>query len=217
MKRTIFCLLATLLTACSGLQPYKAQSLDYLKNIEASPADYQGKIVSFGGEVKGLTEDTHILRLVLKTDVPFYYYATGRGNSLSYELLLVDYAKSQPTMSGIQKGYDVKILARVTSYEKHTNMLGNPIGVLRLTAIAVADRTQKKDFFHEVSPDKELYDSWQQGRLFYEETPEQISALYPAPMPTQTAVKPQPAKPIEPKNIPAAPEIVYDEEEEFVL
>ncbi len=213
----IFCvLLAAALAACSGLQPYKDQSLAELKDIANHPQEYTGKIVSFSGEIKGLTEDIKRIRLVLKTDVPFYYYATGKGNANSYELLLVDYPKPTPQISGLKKGNDIKILARVSSYETRQNMLGIPIGVLRVTAFALTDRTLKQDWFHTTSPEKELYASWKAGRLFYKETPAKIVSLYPAPKlkPTTTpAPAQQPAK----KISPATTEIVYDEEEDFVL
>ena len=216
MKHLIGILIAVLLSACSALQPYKDQSLDELKNIAHHPEHYYGKIISVSGEVKGTTEDTTRLRLVLKTDVPFYYYATGKGNALSYELILVEYTKPAPAMTGIQKGNDTRVLARVSSYEKRQNLLGMEIGILHLSAFAVADRTQKQDFFHETAPEQQLYESWKKGRLFYEETPEQIIAQYPAPSiakaPAPTE-QPTPGKTIS----PAARDIVYDEEEEFVL
>ena len=214
MKRICYYLLALWLAACSGLQPYKDQSLDQLKNIAHHPDQYTGKIVSFGGEIKGLVEDTQTIRLVLKTEVPFYYYATGKGNTLSYELLLADYPKPTPAMSGLTKGTEIKILARVTDYKKRNNMLGNEIGILQLTAFALADRRRKQDFFHTTAPEKQLYESWKAGRLFYQETPEQIIALYPA-----AAVQPPAAHsaPTDKKISPAAHELVYDEEEEFVL
>lgn len=212
MKR-IFSLIFLLgLGACSALQPYKDQSLEELKDIAHHPDQYTGKIVSFGGEIKGLTEDTKTIRLVLKTDVPFYYYATGKGNALSYELLLVDYPKNAPQMSGLKQGDEVKILARVRNYQTRTNMLGTPIGVLHLTAFALADRTRKQDFFHTTSPEKQLYESWKRGRLFYEETPERIAALYPT-----TTLVPPVTPPQTQKEIPAAHPIVYDEEEDFIL
>lgn len=212
MKAFLLFLFSVLLAACSGWQPYKDQSLEYLKSIEQNPEDYIGKVVSFSGEVKGITEDIHTLRLVLKTDVPFYYAALGKTNA--YELILVDYAKPAPAMSGLEKGHDVKVLARVSHYEKRKNMIGAEIGVLRLDAFALTDRSQKKDFFHETSPEKQLYESWRKGRLFYQETPAEIEVLYPSPQPgTPTQSAPQPAQ----KISPAAHEIVYDEEEDFVL
>ncbi len=203
---------ALLLSACSALQPYKDQSFEYLQGIARNPADYYGKVVSFGGEIKGMTESTHTIRLVLKTEAPFYYAATGKGGG-SYELLLVDYAKTSPEMSGLLKGNEVKILARVTNYEKRKNMLGTPIGVLHLTAFAVTNLTQKKNLFHVTSPEKQLYESWKKGRLFYEETPEQLILLYPPADTKQPHATPQTDK----KISPAARDIVYDEEEEFVL
>ena len=212
MNRFILFLFSVLFAACSGLQPYKDQSLEYLKSMEQNPEDYIGKVVCFSGEIKGLTEDARHIHLVLKTDVPFYYAAIGKTNA--YELILVDYAKPAPAMSGLEKGNDVKVLARVHNYEKRKNMIGTEIGVLRLEAFALSDRSQKKDFFHTTSPEKQLYESWKKGRLFYQETPAEIEVLYPAPQPgTPAQSAPQPAK----KISPAAHEIVYDEEEEFVL
>ena len=96
--------------------PYKDQNLDYLNGIEQNPDAYRGQVVSFGGVVQGVTEDTLRLRLVLKIDAPLYYYATGKGDSLSYELLLVSFnKKGMPQMTGLQKGRHIKVLARVNS------------------------------------------------------------------------------------------------------
>ena len=214
MKRFFFFLTITLLGACSAWQPYKDYSLDELKNIEKNPTAYLGKIVSFTGDVKGLTEGTQTLRMVLQTDVPFYYYATGKGNSLSYELILVTFPKTSPAMTHIQKSNTVKVLARVNTYEKRKNALGMPIGVLHLNAFALTDRNQKVDFFHTTSPEKELYTSWKSGRLFYQETPEQIVALHPS-LPAPVAPPAQATPAATPAQTPR--EIVYDEEEEFVL
>ena len=213
MKCFYLFIFTLLIGACSGLQPYKNQNLDYLKDLEQRPAEYQGKVVSFGGEVKGITEDTQHLRLVLKTDVPFYYYATGKGNSLSYELLLVEYIKPLPSMSGIAKGNTVKVLARVGTYEKRKNRLGIQIGVLHLNAFALTDRPQKKDLFYTSSPEVQLYESWKTGRLFYQDSAEQISALYKEPVAPQKA----PAKKAKDKPPVVAREIVYDEVEDFII
>ncbi len=217
MKPFFLAFVALLLAACSGLQPYKDQSVEQLKTIAQHPQDFYNQVVSFAGEIKGLTEDTRLIRLVLKTDIPFYYYATGKGNAHSYELLLVEYLKPIPQMSGLKKGDEIKILARVSRYEKRPNMLGSEIGVLHLTAFALAQRSQKKDWFLPTSPEKELYEAWKAGRLFYTQTADEIIALYPpapAPQaqPASQATSQQPA----PKN-PAAHEIMYDEEEDFVL
>ena len=215
MKRIYLSVFAMYVCACSALHPYKDQSFEYLQNISQHPADYYGKMISFGGEIKGITESTQNIRLVLKTEAPFYYAATGKaGAALSYELILVDYEKTLPEMSGLKKGNELKVLARVSNYEKRTNMLGNPIGVLHVAAVALADRTQKKDFFYHTSPEKQLYESWKKGRLFYEETPEQIEEAYPSqkPAPSQTA-----APSVQTAKSPTLNEIVYDEEEEFVI
>lgn len=212
MKRILGIGLALLGGACSALQPYKDQSLEYLKNIEQNPAAYQGQVVSFGGEVKGTTEDTRRIRLVLKTDVPFYYAAVGKSNA--YELILVEYPKASPQMSGLEKGNTVKVLARVDTYQTRKNTLGMPIGVLHLRAFALANRTQKYDLFHTTSPEKQLYESWKKGRLFYQESAEQISVLYPAAA-AEKPLSPKPATAPQPQ--PAEREIVYDEVEDFVI
>lgn len=225
MKHFFVITAALVVSACSAFQPYKDQSFDYLQGIAKHPSDYYGKVVCFGGEIKGMTESTHTIRLVLKTEAPFYYAATGKGGG-SYELLLVDYAKTSPAMSGLVKGNEIKILARVSSYEKRKNMLGTSIGVLHLTAFALSDRKGKKDFFQTTSPEKQLYESWKKGRLFYEETPEQLMLLYPSATPEQPKNLPptdQKMRPAAGHATPAAGhataawEIVYDEEEEFVL
>ena len=72
MKRFLGLLGGLLLAACSAMIPYKDQNLDYLQGIEKDPAAYRGQVVSFGGEVKGITEDALRLRLVLKIDAPLY-------------------------------------------------------------------------------------------------------------------------------------------------
>lgn len=210
-----FLLLLTLcLGACSTWQPYKDQNLEFLQHIQQDPKSYQNAIVSFTGEVQGFTQTTNEIRLVLKTDVPFYYYATGRGNSLSYELILVVYPKTNPQMFSIHKQDTVKILARVDQYEKRKNRLGYEIGVLHLKAFALSNRTKKADIFHATSPEKQLYESWKKGKLFYKETPEQIVALYPAPVSPKTTIKNQPSKTAQ----AVSKDIVYDEaEEDFIL
>ena len=210
MKRFLLAMCTALLTACSAFAPYKNQSTDYLKNMEENPAKYRGKVVSFGGEIKGVAEDTQRIRLVLKTDIPFYYAAVGKSNE--YELLLVEYPKPTPQMSGITQGNTVKVLARVGTYEKRQNAIGMPIGVLHLRAFALTNRTQKKDFFHTTSPEKQLYESWKKGRLFYQESAEKISAQYP-PEPTDPAT----SKPTKKSTSKPAPTIIYDEVEDFVI
>lgn len=211
----LFCLFAV---ACSSMIPYKDQNLDYLQGIEKDPAAYRGQVVSFGGEVKGTTEDTLRLRLVLKIDAPLYYYATGKGNALSYELLLVTFNKrSMPAMTGIKKGHEIKVLARVSSYETRKNFTGKDIAVLHLLAFAISDRTLHKDFFRPETPDRQLYESWKEGRLFFEESAQEVIARYPVPsgqdMPVPVYVPPAQA----PAPAPAAPEpekgIVFDPEE----
>lgn len=208
MKRFYIWVLNIGLVACSALAPYKNQTLDYLKDIEQRTPDYQGKIVSFGGEVKGITEDTQFIRLVLKTEVPLYYSAVGKRDA--YELILVEYAKPVPSMSAIAKGETVRVLARVHTYEKRKNTLDMPVGVLRLRAFALSNRSQKKDFFHTTSPEKQLYESWKQGRLFYQESAEEIVALYPAETPATLP-------PTNTKKTDSSPTIVYDEVEDFVI
>jgi len=184
MKPFFIFILCAFLAACSSIIPYKDQNLDYLQGIEKDPAAYRGKVVSFGGEVKGVTEDALRLRLVLKVDAPLYYYATGQGNALSYELLLVSFNKrGMPQMTGIQKGRHVKVLARVSSYETRKNFTGKDIVVLHLIAFAISDRTKNQDFFRPEPPDRQLYESWKKGRLFFEESAQDIIERYPAPAP----------------------------------
>lgn len=213
------CVLCTLAAACSSIIPYKDQNLDYLQGIEKDPSAYRGQVVSFGGEVKGITEDALRLRLVLKIDAPLYYYATGQGNALSYELLLVSFNKrGMPQMTGIQKGRHVKVLARVSSYETRKNFTGKDIVVLHLIAFAISDRTKNKDFFRPEPPDRQLYESWKKGRLFFEESAQDIITRYPAPeRPSLPAAKTVP--PTQNTPTPAEPKgIVFDAEEPpFIL
>ncbi len=194
------------MAACSSIIPYKDQNLDYLQGIEKDPDAYRGQVVSFGGEVKGTTEDTLRLRLVLKIDAPLYYYATGKGNALSYEMLLVTFNKrGMPAMTGIKKGHQIKVLARVSSYEKRKNFTGDDIAVLHLIAFAIADHSSRKDFFRPETPDRQLYESWKSGRLFFEEsaqdvikrcpsvkTPELVLPPMPNTAPEETPDQPQP-------------------------
>lgn len=198
--------------------PYKNQNLDYLHGIEQNPDAYRGKVVSFGGEVKGVTEDTRQMRLIIKIDVPFYYYATGK-DPLSYELLLISFdKKGMPQMTGIQKGHDVKVLARVANYETRKNLTGKPIAVLHLIAFALADRTRDKDFFRPEPPHKQLYDSWKAGKLFFEEQPQEIEKRYPAPQRKTMRFIPPLSQTAEPIPAEKPKGIVYDEEEPaFVL
>ena len=220
MKRLLSLLLACLLTACSSMIPYKDQNLDYLNGIEQNPDAYRGQVVSFGGVVQGVTEDTLRLRLVLKIDAPLYYYATGKGDSLSYELLLVSFnKKGMPQMTGLQKGRHIKVLARVSSYEKRKNFTGKDIAVLHLLAFAIADRTANKDFFRPESPDKQLYESWKKGRLFFEDSAQDIIKKYPAPTPVKFATAPVlPQKEAAPEEKQPEKGIVFDPEDPpFVL
>lgn len=217
MKPFLLLFLTVWLSACSAMIPYKNQNLDYLHGIENNPDAYRGKVVSFGGEVKGITEDARRMRLIIKIDVPFYYYATGK-DPLSYELLLISFdKKGMPQMTGIQKGSDVKVLARAANYETRKNLTGKPIAVLHLIAFAVADRTRDKDFFRPEPPYKQLYESWKSGKLFYSEQPQEVEARHPALQRKTTSVIPLP--PAAPENAPAPSKgIVYDEEEPaFIL
>ncbi len=214
----LFCCVWT--AACSSLLPYKDQNLDYLQGIEKNPNAYRGQVVAFGGEVKGITEDTLRLRLVLKIDAPLYYYATGKGNAFSYEMLLVSFNKrGMPAMTGIKKGHTVKVLARVSNYETRKNFTGKDIAVLHLIAFALADHTTHRDFFRPESPDRQLYESWKEGRLFFEESAQDVISRCPAAKPAAAApVLPTAA----PQPSPAAPApekgIVFDEEEPpFIL
>ena len=218
MKKILFLLCCVILSACSSMIPYKDQNLDYLQGIEKDPNAYRGQVVSFGGEVKGITEDTLRLRLVLKIEAPLYYYATGKGNSLSYEMLLITFNKrGMPAMTGIKKGNHVKVLARVSSYETRKNFAGKDIAVLHLIAFALSDHTRHKDFYRPETPEKQLYESWKEGRLFFEESAQEVISRYPVPtgqdLPVPIYVAPTP------ENTPSAdapePEkgIVFDEEE----
>lgn len=222
MKPFFIFILCAFLAACSSIIPYKDQNLDYLQGIEKDPAAYRGKVVSFGGEVKGVTEDALRLRLVLKVDAPLYYYATGQGNALSYELLLVSFNKrGMPQMTGIQKGRHVKVLARVSSYETRKNFTGKDIVVLHLIAFAISDRTKNQDFFRPEPPDRQLYESWKKGRLFFEESAQDIIERYPAPAPRALPVvnAAPPLTPPAPAEKPAELQgIVFDAEEPpFIL
>ena len=217
MKKLSLLFLTTFLCACSSMIPYKNQNLDYLHGIEQNPDAYRGKVVSFGGEVKGVTEDARRMRLIIKIDVPFYYYATGK-DPLSYQLLLISFdKKGMPQMTGIQKGSDVKVLARVANYETRKNLTGKPIAVLHLIAFALADRNRDRDFFRPEPPYKQLYESWKAGRLFFNEQPQEIEARHPAVQRKTMTFFPLPPRTEEEKPAPAKG-IVYDEEEPaFVL
>ncbi len=218
MKKIFILGLLSLTAACSSLIPYKDQNLDYLQGIEKDPNAYRGQVVSFGGEVKGITEDTLRLRLVLKIDAPLYYYATGKGSSISYELILVTFNKrGLPAMTGIKKGNEIKVLARVSSYETRKNFTGKDIAVLHLIAFAINNHTAHKDFFRPETPDRQLYESWKSGRLFFEESAQEVIDRYPVPagqdMPVPIYIPQDP--PTESTADSSEPEkgIVFDEEE----
>ena len=218
MKTLALLILCLSLTACNSLFPYKGQSLDDLHRMVQTPEKYQGDIVSFSGEIRGIIEDIRQVKLVLKIDTPLYYYATGQ-DPLSYQFLLVTFAKEQPDTTGLSVGDPLKILAKIDHAQTRTNKLGNSVCVLLLDAIALADRTHKKDFFHTASPDKQLYDSWKAGRLFFKETPQQVVSAWPAiqttladTKPTKTSAAQAPAKTPDDNQ-----EIHFDEEETFIL
>ncbi len=221
MKKFLLLFTCVLLAACSSIMPYKDQNLDYLQGIEKDPNAYRGQVVSFGGEVEGITEDTLRLMLVMKIDAPLYYYATGKGNSLSYEMLLVTFNKrGMPQMTGIKKGNTIKVLARVSSYETRKNFTGDDIAVLHLIAFALSDHTQHRDFFRPETPDRQLYESWKEGKLFFEESAQDVINRCPketAPQLPERFRKPLPPAPA--PEPPAAPEagIVFDEEEPTFL
>lgn len=216
MKRFFYFLFIFTTAACSSMLPYKDQNLAYLDGIEQKPQDYYGQVVAFSGEVKGSTEDARHLRLVLKVDAPLYYSVTGKGNALSYQLLLVHFQKDTPAMTGILKGSALRVLARVSQYETRTNSLGEKMGVLHLEAFAVSDKTSSQDFFHLQSPEKQLYQSWKEGRLFFKETPQELEARYPATPKVAPIVTKE--NPVSTKAPAPEKHIVFDEEvEEFVL
>ena len=216
MKRVLLLLLCIATTACNSLLPYKGQSLDDLHQVVQNPEKYQGRIVSFSGLIRGVSEDIHRVKLVLKVETPLYYYATGK-DPLSYQLLLVNFKKEQPQSTGLSAGKYIKILAEIDRFEARKNALGTPIAVLHMNAIALADRADKKDFFHSVSPAKQLYLSWKAGRLFFKETPQQIiTAFAPAPAQPVSTKKDKPATSLSPEKPKEAP-LVFEEEENFIL
>lgn len=227
MKQFLILFFCAFLGACSSMIPYKDQDLNYLHGIEQNPQNYMNKVVAFGGEVQGITEDTNRLRLVLKIDVPLYYYAIGK-DTLSYELLLVTYDKKDITqMTGIKKGNLVKVLARVSNYETRKNLVDKEVAVLHLKAFALSNREKNKDFFQSTSPEKELYESWKAGRLFFEEQPEDLTNSAPVVQPTPKPVKEKTIRllpirekeeELKPISDPIPGGIIFDEEEEpFIL
>ena len=210
MKKILISSISLAVVACSSLFPYKDQSLEYLQGIEQDPSAYVDRVVSFSGEVKGITEDARRLRLVLKIAVPLYEQTTGK-NPLSYDLLLVSFDKNTPQMTGIKKGNTLKILARVASCETRKNLIGAEVRVLHVRAFALADRTTRQDFFHPQTPSYQLYESWKAGKLFFKEQPADIEKRYvpPASVTPSVSVPPKPSssQPTQPRGI------VYDEEE----
>lgn len=180
MKKWIFLFTAAFTAACSSLIPYKDQNLEYLYHIQESPEAYKGAVVAFEGEVMGVKETPQSLRMILKINVPLYYYATGKGNSLSYEFLLADFAKEAPAQTGIQKGERLKVLARVDGYETRTTPYGQTTGAVRVNAIALAARKNAPDIFSSEESNKALYESWKSGKLFFNESAAQVLQQQPA-------------------------------------
>lgn len=226
MKHTLFLLLAGVLTACSSIIPYKDQNLDYLYSIQEDPSAYKGAVVAFNGDVVGIRENNKSIRLILRIDTPLYYYATGKGNSLSYEMLYVLFPKEKPRASKIAKNNKVKVLGRVDGYITRQDGYGNTAGVVRLRAVALADRTQDKDFYLSDAPSAALYTSWKEGKLFFEESAEQVVSQFPEPAPQEQKAslppqKPKPAqaaKPAKEKKPEPPAGIVFDPEDPpFIL
>lgn len=175
--------------------------------------------MSFSGTLRGITEDIHRIKLVLRVEVPLYYYATGQ-DPLSYQLLLVTFKKDTPGISNLQPKNNVKILARIRQFETRKNSLDKPVGVLHLEALALADRTHKKDFFHHAAPDFQLYQSWKTGRLFFKETPLQILSEFPQePLLTESVPKQKKEAAATQNNLSQQPEheLIFEEEETFLL
>lgn len=206
--------------------PYKDQNLDYLYSIQKDFAAYKGAVVAFNGEVAGVRETAQNMRLILRIDTPLYYYATGKGNNLSYEMIYVRFTKDTATPTAIIQGHKLKVLGRVDGYEKRQDTYtGKTLGVVRLDAIALADRTTGKDFIRQDAPSNALYQSWKAGKLFFEESAESVLRAFPpapTPEPKPKAVKPVKKAPKKetpkPAVIPPAAGIVFDEEEPpFIL
>lgn len=206
--------------------PYKDQNLDYLYSIQKDFAAYKGAVVAFNGEVAGVRETTQNMRIILRIDTPLYYYATGKGNNLSYEMIYVRFTKDVPRPTAIIQGHKLKVLGRVDGYEKRQDTYtGKTLGVVRLDAIALADRTTGKDFIRQDAPSNALYQSWKAGKLFFEESAESVLRAFP-PAPTAEP-KPKSVKPVKktpkketpkPAVIPPSAGIVFDEEEPpFIL
>lgn len=206
--------------------PYKDQNLDYLYSIQKDFAAYKGAVVAFNGEVAGVRETAQNMRIILRIDTPLYYYATGKGNNLSYEMIYVRFTKDVPRPTAIIQGHKLKVLGRVDGYEKRQDTYtGKTLGVVRLDAIALADRTTGKDFIRQDAPSNALYQSWKAGKLFFEESAESVLRAFPpapTPEPKPKAVKPVKKAPKKetpkPAVIPPAAGIVFDEEEPpFIL
>ena len=206
--------------------PYKDQNLDYLYSIQKDFAAYKGAVVAFNGEVAGVRETAQNLRIILRIDTPLYYYATGKGNNLSYEMIYVRFTKDVPRPTAIIQGHKLKVLGRVDGYEKRQDTYtGKTLGVVRLDAIALADRTTGKDFIRQDAPSNALYQSWKAGKLFFEESAESVLRAFPpapTPEPKPKAVKPVKKAPKKetpkPTVLPPAAGIVFDEEEPpFIL
>ena len=206
--------------------PYKDQNLDYLYSIQKDFAAYKGAVVAFNGEVAGVRETAQNMRIILRIDTPLYYYATGKGNNLSYEMIYVRFTKDTATPTAIIQGHKLKVLGRVDGYEKRQDTYtGKTLGVVRLDAIALADRTTGKDFIRQDAPSNALYQSWKAGKLFFEESAESVLRAFPpapTPEPKPKAVKPVKKTPKKetpkPAVIPPAAGIVFDEEEPpFIL
>ena len=206
--------------------PYKDQNLDYLYSIQKDFAAYKGAVVAFNGEVAGVRETAQNMRIILRIDTPLYYYATGKGNNLSYEMIYVRFTKDVPRPTAIIQGHKLKVLGRVDGYEKRQDTYtGKTLGVVRLDAIALADRTTGKDFIRQDAPSNALYQSWKAGKLFFEESSESVLRAFPpapTPEPKPKAVKPVKKAPKKetpkPAVIPPAAGIVFDEEEPpFIL
>lgn len=206
--------------------PYKDQNLDYLYSIQKDFAAYKGAVVAFNGEVAGVRETAQNMRIILRIDTPLYYYATGKGNNLSYEMIYVRFTKDVPRPTAIIQGHKLKVLGRVDGYEKRQDTYtGKTLGVVRLDAIALADRTTGKDFIRQDAPSNALYQSWKAGKLFFEESAESVLRAFPpapTPEPKPKAVKPVKKAPKKetpkPAIIPPSAGIVFDEEEPpFIL
>ena len=206
--------------------PYKDQNLDYLYSIQKDFAAYKGAVVAFNGEVAGVRETTQNMRIILRIDTPLYYYATGKGNNLSYEMIYVRFTKDVPRPTAIIQGHKLKVLGRVDGYEKRQDTYtGKTLGVVRLDAIALADRTTGKDFIRQDAPSNALYQSWKAGKLFFEESSESVLRAFPpapTPEPKPKAVKPVKKTPKKETPKPAvilpSAGIVFDEEEPpFIL